>query len=331
MSAAQTDEAAPDALGSLDLSPPEIPTRGDSEPWPTRLASVTPLHEGETVLDEQPAAAPAVPAASSRTPDPEPEPESGPGPESEVAPTPERFPLDALYPAIYWSSIILGLVSQVIGFSHLLGGGFQAWLAAVLIGGFSEATMVTTCDKALNWLAAGWSLLAVTPFMVISVVAAHFAVAMVYVHWIPILPSVAPYFAFVAALGYLGHLLDGGIKAIRSRRVMQAWQRRQAEQRQARADEQRRQQRTPSRSRRSEASSSSPASPASASSPKSAKPTKPARSAASGQVTAEAVRQVHRETNKGARAILTHFKNQGYSPRVLPSVSTVDRWIKSAS
>lgn len=196
-------DAEPGAEGAVTVpaqAEPQPEPKPESQPVP---GSVSPVSEPKP----EPESAPPAPARETNPPDP-----AG---ESEFSP----FPMERFYPIIYWTSVLIGLVSQVIGWGTVFGGGPQAYVAAAIVGGICELTMVTTSDKGLNWAAQNRTVGEFLPFLLVATVAAVVAVYMVTTHWHG---TLGVYLGMVSAAGFLGHMLDGGFKAKRARRVVQA-------------------------------------------------------------------------------------------------------------
>lgn len=140
------------------------------------------------------------------------------------------FPMERFYPVIYWTSVLIGLVSQVIGWGTVFGGTLRAYVAAAIVGGICELTMVTTSDKGLNWAAQNRHPAEFLPFLLVATIAAHIAVYMVTTHWHG---TLGVYLGIVSAAGFLGHMLDGGFKAKRHRVAIQEREKAAAEQAEA--------------------------------------------------------------------------------------------------
>lgn len=253
MSAPQITEEAPGGLGSLNLD--DAPVVGPTESWPPRLASVTPIPSTEdtgpieTVPDAprfdavpRPAVTVAAPQTHSEPVTIRPVPTDAPIPSSMSTPEPaaaatdigehpsatfSQFPMERFYPVIYWTSVLIGLVSQVIGWGVVFGGTLRAYIAAAIVGGICELTMVTASDKGLNWTAEDRPAREFAPFLLVSTAAACIAVYMVATHWAG---ELGLYLAVVSAGGYVGHMLDGGFKAMRQRRIVQHYERQVREQ-----------------------------------------------------------------------------------------------------
>lgn len=261
MSAPQITEEAGE-LGSL--TPTEVPVVGPTESWPPRLASVTPIPANEDTGPVEPVtddpepdftyaphsdAPTAVPQAVQTPPSHSAAPQPAPmlsDPRSQFKP----FPMERLYPVIYWTSVAIGLVSQVIGWGTVFGGTLRDYVIAAVVGGICELTMVAASDKALNRLAENRGLGEAFPFLAVSTIAAHIAVGMVATHWEG---SVGIYLAVVSAAGFLGHMLDGGFKAARQRKLVQDYERQVAEEQERAAAEAERQRQEAERQRQAAA------------------------------------------------------------------------------
>lgn len=206
----------------------------DTEPEP----EAEPEHEPEFEPEPKPepeAAQPAVPAATLPEPAPAPpaptavgEPEArhtfSPGQRPDA---PQHWGEGAL-PIIYWGAMAIAFIGQVWGFGPVFGGGWW-YLAAAVVGGVFELTMITSGDTALNWLARGKAKTECAAFLGISLGAAGMALYFSITHWAHINPALMPFFSGAMVAGYALHMLKNGIDAKNARKELRVWEAEMAE------------------------------------------------------------------------------------------------------
>lgn len=242
-------QIAPFDLGSI----PSSLGPGESEPYPPRLASVTEISPPKAAeTDEEP-----VPDVEQDEPDPTPStPEASPAPaEPPARPEPEELTeppkpevetafqawLSNAFEGIFWFSVAVGLVGQIIGFAKKFGGTPVGIGAAILVGGIFEFLMITGSSRGFSAIRTGRAWHEFLPYLAVATGAAGVASGMALTHWAG---DMALYFGGLTIFGYVSHLFSHIHPSLRARRDMQAWaaekqrveserQRREAEQREA--------------------------------------------------------------------------------------------------
>lgn len=254
-------QIAPYDLGSV----PSTLGPGESEPYPPRLASVTEISpsadstdQGEEA-DESPAEVDDSFAGEQETepeqsvPEPEPKGNTRPvPPEPRVTRSPDgdqdqdnhresrwQAFLSSAFEGIFWFSVMIGLVGQIIGFAKKFGGTHTGIAGAVLIGGVFEFLMITASMRgfsAVRWNRAWHEFF---PYLVVSAIAAGVAAYMNLTHWSA---DMAAYFGGLTIVGYISHVFSHIHPSLRARKKTkdeQAEQARLEAERQSREAEQR--------------------------------------------------------------------------------------------
>lgn len=258
-------QIAPYDLGSV----PSTLGPGESEPYPPRLASVTeisPSADDSIDQDEETDESPAEvddPFAGVQemepeqsVPEPEPKGNTPPAPPappaSRVTSSPEgdqdqdnhresrwQAFLSSAFEGIFWFSVVIGLVGQIIGFAKKFGGTPTGIAGAVLIGGVFEFLMITASMRgfsAVRWNRAWHEFF---PYLVVSAIAAGVAAYMNLTHWSA---DMAAYFGGLTIVGYISHVFSHIHPSLRARKKTkneQAEQARLEAERQSREADQR--------------------------------------------------------------------------------------------
>lgn len=203
-----TENADTDVLARVECNDSE-PEQEPAEVHETTAEITNPVTSNAVAI-------PPPPAAGMTYPDPGPRPVFSP------------FAGERVFSVIYWVSIAVAFIGQVWGFGPTFGGGWW-YIAAALVGGIFEVTMISTGDKALNWIATGRAWWEYLPFLGISFGAASMALYFSITHWMHINAPLVPFFSGAMIGGYLMHILHGVYVSVHARKQLRAWEQEVAE------------------------------------------------------------------------------------------------------